>query len=636
MKKGIFKIGYKITAMVILMVTICSISVGMFVYRTAEKNLYRLKGETAQTAAQTLAAALDEGEIHTLVETEKEVPYYESLKQIIGKAIGKISGSAFLYVITMDNTDIRVVYGQNGDGSFFLPLGYRESLELWNEAAKHSFKTATLAYSEPYDADSYGKLVSGYAPILNADGSSMAIVGLDLLLEDITQELWTIRINILGIVCGFVLLFSIISVLYTKRSIGNPITKLSVLSEKIAKGDISGNIQIKSNDELGLLAENFGEMQTAISSLHADIRSIVKNASNGVLEYRTQSDKYPGAWREVSEELNHLLDAITTPIDELAVALHKIAEGKFDTQITREYNGDYAKIKESVNSMALDINQYFSEKILAENAAAKANLERECAEAVSEAMMSSIRYASTIQQNVLPRNEVFERVFSDYSIIWKPRDIVGGDIYWLRRFELGTVLCICDCTGHGVSGALLTTFVTTIFDSCIKEHNCSDTADILWNLDQRLVSVFDRQRDSTSYQNKEGCDLAVLFVAKDSTVTISSAHMHLYVCDGEEVTQLKGQHIFIGEGSISCKEDIKTIQIPANPCNKFYIASDGLSDQPGGQNGRPYGYSRFKKVILEHHAETQAVISDKVWNDFETWRGDEQRVDDFELISFQL
>lgn len=635
MKKGIFKISYKITAMIILMVTICSISVGIFVYRTAETNLYRLKGETAQTAAQTLAAALDEEAIHTLVDTEKETPYYENLKQTIGKAIEKIPGLAFLYVITMDNVDVIVVYGQNVDGSFFLPIGYRESLEIWNEAAKRSFKTASLAYSEPYDAEFYGKLVSGYAPIVNAEGDTIAIVGLDLLLEDIIQELREIRIAIIEIVCSFVLLFSVISVLYTKRSIGNPITKLSVLSERIAKGDIRGNIQIKSNDELGLLAENFGKMQTAIGSLHADIRDIVKNAANGVLEYRTQSDKYPGAWGEVSEELNHLLDAITAPIDELAVVLHKIAEGQFDTRITREYKGDYDRIKESVNSTALGINRYFNEKILAENAAAKANFERECAEAVSEAMMSSIRYASTIQQNVLPKNEAFEKVFSDHSVIWKPRDIVGGDIYWLRTFESGTVLCVCDCTGHGVSGALLTTFVTTIFDSYIKEHNCSDTADILWNLDQKLMSVFGRQQDADSYQNKDGCDLAVLFIAKDGTVTISSAHMHVYICDGKAVTRLKGQHLFIGEGSICSREEIKVNQIPANPDNKFYIASDGLSDQPGGSNDRPYGYKGFMKIILENHAEKQSVISDKVWDAFEAWRGERERVDDFEFISFQ-
>lgn len=261
--------------------------------------------------------------------------------------------------------------------------------------------------------------------------------------------------------------------------------------------------------------------------------------------------------------------------------------------------------------------------------------ERELKQA-HKTILSGIHYASKIQQNILPKERVFDEAFSDYSIIWKPCDMVGGDIYWIKNFEEGTVLCVCDCTGHGIPGALLTMLVVTTFDDYLTESNCADTAGILWNLEQKLVSVFNRKLGEEGYENKDGCDLAALFIAKDGNVTISSAHTHVYICDGKEVTQLKGQRIFIGEGSINSKDDIKVIQIPNNPDNKFYIASDGLSDQPGGPNNRPYGYREFKKIILENHNEKQSVISNKIWNAFETWRGDEIVVDDVELISFKL
>lgn len=251
-------------------------------------------------------------------------------------------------------------------------------------------------------------------------------------------------------------------------------------------------------------------------------------------------------------------------------------------------------------------------------------------------IMAGIGYASKVQQNILPKTEVFDQVFSDYSVIWKPRDIVGGDIYWIKNFERGTVLCVCDCTGHGTSGALLTMLVVTTFDNYVNERNCSDTAGILWNLDQKMVSVFGRKPGERTYETKDGCDMAALFISKDGDITISSAHTHVYVCDGREVTQMKGQRINIGEGRISGKDAINSVTIPADPRNKFYIASDGLSDQPGGPNDRPYGYSEFQRIMLENHQEKQSVISDKIWTAFEAWRGDRARVDDFQLISFKV
>ncbi|MCL2254843.1 MAG: SpoIIE family protein phosphatase [Lachnospiraceae bacterium] len=249
-------------------------------------------------------------------------------------------------------------------------------------------------------------------------------------------------------------------------------------------------------------------------------------------------------------------------------------------------------------------------------------------------IMGSINYAQKIQKNLLPTESVFKAAFSDYSIIWKPRDVVGGDVYWAKNFAQGTLLCVCDCTGHGTPGALLTTLVVSAFEDYIDEHNCTDTAGIIWNLERRLVSVFSRESDEDNLMNKDGCDLAVLYIANDGNVHFSSAHTNIFVSDGKEVQQFKGQRIFVGQGLIKAAEDIKTIHIPANPNNKFYIASDGLTDQPGGESALPYGYKEIKTIILENHHEKQEVISARIWQAFEKWHDGEERVDDVELITF--
>jgi HAMP domain-containing protein len=262
-------------------------------------------------------------------------------------------------------------------------------------------------------------------------------------------------------------------------------------------------------------------------------------------------------------------------------------------------------------------------------------------EAASGTIMAGINYASKIQSNLLPKAHVFEEAFSDYSVIWKPRDIVGGDIYWLKNFESGTVLCVCDCTGHGAPGAMLTMLVTSAFEDNVNEDNCHDTANIIWQLEKRLVCGFDvdASDDDRGTNIHDGCDLAVLFIKKDGSVNFSSANFSVFVCDGEEVTRFKGQRLFVGEGMLKNKDEIKIMHIEANPNNKFYIASDGLFDQPGLREGGrsvPFGYKQFLDIILKNHVYSQNVISNRVWEAFEAYRGEEPRVDDFALITFKV
>jgi len=115
---------------------------------------------------------------------------------------------------------------------------------------------------------------------------------------------------------------------------------------------------------------------------------------------------------------------------------------------------------------------------------------------------------------------------------------------------------------------------------------------------------------------------------------MSSGNTNIFVCDGKTVKRNRGQKMYIGEGKIESKDKIKTINFPSDSANKFYIASDGLYDQIGGDDSVPYGYDEFEKIILDNHNEKHGIISEKIWQSFESYRGDNARRDDFELITF--
>jgi len=285
----------------------------------------------------------------------------------------------------------------------------------------------------------------------------------------------------------------------------------------------------------------------------------------------------------------------------------KIAAGDYEARIEEQYNDEFSKIKDAVNSMAVDLK-------------------------ARELKISGINYASRIQKSILPPYSLFDEAFSDYSIIWNPKDIVGGDIYWIRNFDTGTVLCVCDCTGHGTHGALLTMLVMSIFRTAVDENNYNDPAAIIFELDKRLASTLGVDNGSDIH---EGCDLAVVFIANDGTVCFSSGNINLFSCDGEKATRYRGQKLWVGDGKINSKNDVKVKTISADPQNKFYIASDGLYEQIGGVDQIPFGYDAMEKLILDNHNEKQSKISDIIWNEFEEYRGENMQRDDFMLISFK-
>jgi len=183
---------------------------------------------------------------------------------------------------------------------------------------------------------------------------------------------------------------------------------------------------------------------------------------------------------------------------------------------------------------------------------------------------------------------------------------------------------------------MLTMLVVSALEACVWPNNCHDTAEIIWQIEQRMVSNFSVNSGERNLDGiQDGCDPAVLFIARDGSVSISSGHIPVFICDGKEVQHIKGQKIAVGEGKLTSKDEIDVVRIEANPDNTFYIGSDGLFDQSGGPLSIPFGYKTFKRIVLENHAEKLSVISEKIWNTFEEYRGEELRVDDIQLISFK-
>ena len=333
---------------------------------------------------------------------------------------------------------------------------------------------------------------------------------------------------------------------------------------------------------------------------------------------------------------NKFVASLFKPLNRMTGTMYKIIR-EWDLETD---SGDYQKDEIGTLNEFLDVTiKMMSQKLHAERIAHELELDKGRAEAARQVMVSGFEYARRIQKNLLIFERRFSRAFTDYFCIWEPKDIVSGDLYWIKNFSGGTVLCVFDCTGHGTPGALLTMLVFSAFEAIVNESNCMDTAQIIWELEKQLVTVlnvdYPEGREEKSMDIKDGCDLAVLYIAKDGSVTISAGNTHVFVCDGIAVNRIKGQRIHIGNGILKSKEEIRIVSIPANPANKFYIGSDGLYEQVGGSDKIPFGYTILQDTILKYHGESLKEISGRIWQVFEEYRGENERRDDFELISFK-
>ena len=110
-----------------------------------------------------------------------------------------------------------------------------------------------------------------------------------------------------------------------------------------------------------LINEAIDTMSHGLQSLNYDINGLIQDAMEGKLSSRVDSSKYSGDWVIIITKLNDLLEAITTPIDEISRVLRYVSEGNFSHKMEGNYKGDFKAVKESVNTTVLQIAGYINE-----------------------------------------------------------------------------------------------------------------------------------------------------------------------------------------------------------------------------------------------------------------------------------
>ena len=249
-------------------------------------------------------------------------------------------------------------------------------------------------------------------------------------------------------------------------------------------------------------------------------------------------------------------------------------------------------------------------------------------------ILDSIEYAKVIQKTILPSSEEIDKIFDQYFVIWEPRDIVGGDFYWLRKFSDGILVVLGDCTGHGVPGALMTMAVNSILNHIVEDISHDDPAVILQELDKLLKQTLRREKDTENIQ--DGLDAGVLFISNESSIKFSGAQIPLWVGSEYGIKEIKGSRNSIGSDRVNMKKKFLNVELEHTPGMTLYMATDGFKDQPGGIRKLPFGKSRVISLLDKNKISVPGEQKKAIVAAYEAYIHDEMRRDDIAMIGIRI
>ena len=246
----------------------------------------------------------------------------------------------------------------------------------------------------------------------------------------------------------------------------------------------------------------------------------------------------------------------------------------------------------------------------------------------------SVNYASRIQQSMLPGEELLSEVLRDWFVIWEPRDVVGGDFYWLHPCTGGHVVIVADCTGHGVPGAFMTIVGTGALNQALQDHPDGDPARLLAAMNGHVKHAL--RQDQADSPSDDGMELGICRIEPGAArLTYAGARFALWVSNRDGVTEIKGNRSGIGYRRYHLNVPFDNQAVELAPDATLYLASDGATDQIGGERRLAFGRKRFRGLLDQVRARPLAEQRQIVLDELERYRGSESRRDDLTVFGFR-
>ena len=245
---------------------------------------------------------------------------------------------------------------------------------------------------------------------------------------------------------------------------------------------------------------------------------------------------------------------------------------------------------------------------------------------------SSIRYAAKLQNALLPR--MFPGDI-DINVEWKPRDLVGGDIYFIKDLPDRVYIAVVDCTGHGVPGAFLSIIARSHLDKAITPDDYQSAGSYLSKVHELLKDTLNRADQKNT--SEEGFDGGVcIYYRNERRLEFAGAKASIFQVKADGATETSGDRKSVG--STRMKEGFEyTTSVIHDSNGAFVMLTDGITDVMSAEE-RPIAFGRRRVLKLLQQATDQSPksIVQSIMKSVDLYRDGAPFRDDLTLLAFSL
>ncbi|MDX9695888.1 MAG: tetratricopeptide repeat protein [Bacteroidales bacterium] len=246
----------------------------------------------------------------------------------------------------------------------------------------------------------------------------------------------------------------------------------------------------------------------------------------------------------------------------------------------------------------------------------------------------SIEYAKNIQIALFPDKYTLQKVLNKGFCLFKPKDIVSGDFYWVAQIENKSIIVSADCTGHGVPGAFMSIIGINFLNEIVFDEHIIKPNEILNRLRKKIVKTL--VSSNKIEEAKDAIDISLIVIDRQNMkLEYAGAYNHLYFIRDHMLEVIKADKMPVGI-SAKAMEPFTNHELDIKIGDQFYMFTDGFVDQFGGPNKKKFRIGSFRELLLEIHERPIEEQKQIIFENFINWKGNQVQVDDVLLIGIRI
>ncbi len=247
----------------------------------------------------------------------------------------------------------------------------------------------------------------------------------------------------------------------------------------------------------------------------------------------------------------------------------------------------------------------------------------------------SIQYASRIQSAILPSTSILCDFSIEHFLIYRPKDIVSGDFYWIKQLGDHLLIAVADCTGHGVPGAFMSMLGNAFLNEIVAHNDITQANEVLDRLRGLIISSLKQSGEEAV--TRDGMDIAFCEInLKTLKIQFAGAHNSLLIIRNNELIELHADRFPVGLYHKTLMP-FSNHEFQLMKGDNLYMLTDGIFDQFGGESGNKFMYRRLKNLLLEVSHLPMDSQKFEVEQSIDTWmRNEYEQIDDITMLGMRV